>query len=62
MVCVLLLVSSFQIFFWMFGIYSVNIYAGLTVYLDIVSGMNGNVQDCPHIQELKHLLRGAEPR
>ena len=42
--------------------YSVNIYAGLTVYLDTVSGMNSNVQDCPHIQELKHLLREAEPR
>lgn len=45
----------------MFGIYSVNIYAGLTVYLDTVSGMNGNVQDCLHVQELKHLLIEAEP-
>lgn len=32
------------------------------IYLDTVRGIKGNVEDCPYIQELNHVLREAQPK
>lgn len=30
--------------------------------MDTVRGIKGNVEDCPYIQELNHVLREAQPK